>query len=86
MPHQFSYTVQDEYGNDYGHSEVSDGKVVQGEYRVLLPDGRIQIVTYTADHENGYVANVQYQGEARYPPPAPAPSYNNPAPQPTYGS
>lgn len=33
--------------------------VVNGEYHVLLPDDRIQVVRYTADH-NGYVADVQY--------------------------
>ena len=30
-----------------------------GEYRTELPDGRTQIVTYTADHENGFVADVK---------------------------
>jgi hypothetical protein len=30
-----------------------------GEYRVELPDGRTQIVTYTASHEYGYVADVK---------------------------
>ena len=38
---------QDEYGT------------VQGEYRVELPDGRTQIVTYHADHEGGFVADVK---------------------------
>jgi hypothetical protein len=33
---------------------------------VALPDGRIQTVTYHADG-NGYVADVQYQGQAVYP-------------------
>ncbi|MPC12260.1 hypothetical protein E2C01_004942 [Portunus trituberculatus] len=27
---------------------------VQGEYRVQLPDGRLQVVTYTADGERGF--------------------------------
>ena len=56
----------DESKNDYGHKESSDGKVVTGSYRVVLPDGRTQIVTYKAD-ENGYVADVKYEGEAKYP-------------------
>ena len=38
-----------------------------GEYRVNLPDGRVQIVSYTASAEKGYVANVRYEGKARYP-------------------
>ena len=54
-----------------------------GEYKVALPDGRIQIVTYHADHENGYVADVKYEGEPHYEPyhpkPAPAP-YHPPKP------
>ena len=32
---------------------------ISGEYRVELPDGRTQIVTYHADHEGGFVADVK---------------------------
>ena len=97
MPFDFAYEVKDHYtGNDYGHKSNSDGKVVTGEYRVLLPDGRTQIVTYTADHYNGYQAEVTYEGEAK-PYEAPKhqykakPSYSPPAPtyehpQPSYGT
>lgn len=58
------------------------GKTVTGSYQVALPDGRVQTVTYTADHYNGFVADVAYEGEAHYPedkPYHPAPSYK-PAP------
>lgn len=98
MPFDFAYNVVDHYsGNDFGHNSNSDGKVVNGEYRVVLPDGRTQIVTYKADHYNGFVAEVSYEGEAQYPETepyqhpaqaysAPAPVYQAPAPAQTYGS
>lgn len=38
--------------NDFDHSEQSDGKVTTGSYRVVLPDGRTQVVTYKADSQN----------------------------------
>ncbi|XP_037775305.1 cuticle protein 16.5-like [Penaeus monodon] len=80
MPFNFAYDVRDEYtGNDYAHKADSDGAVVNGEYRVLLPDGRTQIVTYTADHVAGYLAEVAYEGEARYPETRPYQPYSAPA-------
>lgn len=46
-------------GDDFSHSQRSSGSATNGEYRVRLPDGRMQVVSYTAD-ENGYKADVRY--------------------------
>jgi len=60
-PYAYGYLVKDEPSNNYfGHRERSDGRAVIGQYFVLLPDGRLQTVTYTADGDNGYVADVRY--------------------------
>ncbi|PSN42142.1 Pro-resilin [Blattella germanica] len=62
--YEFSYEVQDAAsGNDFGHKESRQGDVATGNYHVLLPDGRTQIVDYTADND-GYKPNVKYEGEA----------------------
>jgi hypothetical protein len=96
MPYNFDWAVKDDPSyNDYAHQETADDKgYVTGSYRVLLPDGRTQIVTYKADDYSGYVADVKYEGEAKYPEynkPAykaaayPAPAYPAPAyPAPAY--
>ncbi|KAG7159139.1 Pro-resilin-like 66 [Homarus americanus] len=83
--YDFNYVVRDNVGNDFGHQEARDGYNTQGSYSVLLPDGRLQKVTYYVDGDSGYVAEVTYEGEAKYPAyhPAPAPSYR-PAPTPSY--
>lgn len=86
MPFDFAYEVKDDPTyQDYSHKETSDGKVVSGSYRVALPDGRTQIVSYKAD-ENGYVADVQYEGEAKYDEikPTAAPAYPSKPAQPAY--
>uniref|UniRef100_A0A0N8DQV2 Putative Cuticle protein n=1 Tax=Daphnia magna TaxID=35525 RepID=A0A0N8DQV2_9CRUS len=81
QPYSYSYNVQDEESNnDFIHSENTDGKVTTGSYRVSLPDGRTQLVTYRAD-ENGYTANVEYEGEAHHPDgyvAPPSPSFQTP--------
>ena len=60
QPYQYKYGVSDDYtGTNFAASESADGKVVTGSYTVHLPDGRVQTVTYTADHYNGYVADVK---------------------------
>ncbi|XP_046677169.1 pro-resilin-like [Homalodisca vitripennis] len=62
--YKFSYHVQDAAsGNDFGHQESREGHQATGMYMVLLPDGRRQIVEYTAD-ESGYHPIVRYEGTA----------------------
>ena len=85
-PYTYEYAVADDYSKAaFNAAESADpsGNVV-GSYSVALPDGRTQHVKYTADHYNGYVAEVSYEGVPVYPeakpyPPAPAP-YHAPAP------
>ena len=87
-PYSFAYVVKDDPSyNDFGHSETSDGKIVTGSYSVVLPDGRKQTVTYKVDAYSGYVAEVKYEGVAKYPeykayaaPAAYKPTYSAPAP------
>ena len=46
-PYSYAYEVVDPAasGNAYGHRETSDGNgLFEGEYRVVLPDTRTQIV------------------------------------------
>nr|CAD7197443.1 unnamed protein product [Timema douglasi] len=50
--YEFNYEVQDsESGAEFGHEETRQDESAQGSYRVLLPDGRLQIVEYRADEE-----------------------------------
>ena len=82
--YQYQYAVNDpHYGPVFSHAENRDNYNTGGEYRVNLPDGRVQIVTYTAD-ENGFISDVKYEGQAVYPEePAYKPAYK-PAPPPAY--
>ena len=78
QPFAYQYGVADDYsGANYEKAENQDASGnLQGSYWVNLPDGRVQIVTYT--HTNGFVADVKYEGTAVYPeekPYAPAPKY-----------
>jgi hypothetical protein len=78
--------VKDDYYNDFGHSESRDGDRTDGQYYVLLPDGRVQYVKYYVDGYSGYVAEVSYSGEPKYDNYKPAASYNHEqyAPAPAY--
>merc|ERR1712011_82229 len=59
-------------------SQDAEGKVI-GSFVIALPDGRIQTTTYTADHYNGFVADVTYEGTPVYPP-EPKEGYGHAAP------
>ncbi|KAF4519693.1 hypothetical protein B566_EDAN003943 [Ephemera danica] len=57
----FSYSVLDHHsGDDFSHAQQHDGHSTEGQYRVKLPDGRVQVVRYTAD-KGGYRAKVSYE-------------------------
>ena len=95
QPYAYEYGVADDYSKaNFKKTETQDANgLVAGSFVIALPDGRIQTTTYTADHVNGFVADVTYEGTPVYPPepkegyghaaPAykPAPAY---APAPAY--
>merc|ERR1712008_283201 len=90
-PFAFSYAVADDYsGSNFNAQENQDvNGAVSGSYSVSLPDGRIQTVTYTADHYNGYLAEVSYSGEAYKAPAYKASAYaprTYAAPTPTHNA
>ena len=51
----------------YQASESGDRSIVRGSYKIALPDGRIQTVTYEVHPKRGYNAKVSYTGTAQYP-------------------
>ncbi|XP_054284820.1 pro-resilin-like [Macrosteles quadrilineatus] len=62
--YEFRYDVDaPEYNVKFGHQEARQGDVAQGKYYVLLPDGRTQLVEYTAD-QDGYHPKITYEGTA----------------------
>merc|ERR1712038_834331 len=80
--YSYEYGVHDpHYGPVFSAKESRDNYDIAGEYRVNLPDGRVQVVSYTANTD-GYFADVTYEGKATSPE---APAYK-PAPKPVYKS
>merc|ERR1712244_48044 len=67
-PYSYTYAVADDYsGAAFQQAENNNGTgVVDGEYSVNLPDGRIQHVKYHANDYDGYVADVTYEGTPTY--------------------
>merc|ERR1712002_380522 len=78
QPYKYEYGVQDDYTNAAFAKSESQNEVgtVTGSYKVNLPDGRIQTVTYTADEVGGFKAEVTYEGTPVYPP-EPKEGYGN---------
>ncbi|KAF5307758.1 hypothetical protein FQR65_LT06629 [Abscondita terminalis] len=66
--YNFKYGVSDDHTHDHHNQHESrDGDVVHGEYSLHEPDGTIRIVKYTADHKNGFNAEVIKKGHAKHP-------------------
>ena len=66
--YEFAWAVKhDSSENDFGHQEARDDEFTSGSYYVHLPDGRLQKVSYTVDGDDGYLAEVSYEGEAHFP-------------------
>jgi len=66
----YQYAVNDlaYSGSVFSAQESRNDLTANGDYKVALPDGRTQIVTYSVNGpEGGYIADVQYEGEAAYP-------------------
>merc|ERR1712025_664451 len=81
QPYAYEYGVADDYSKaNFKKTETQDGNGdVTGSFVIALPDGRIQTTTYTADHHNGFVAEVTYEGTPVCPP-EPKEGYGHAAP------
>ena len=79
--YNYNYAVKDDYtGTVFSQQENRDNYAAAGSYSVNLPDGRVQIVSYSVNGpEGGYVADVKYEGVAQYPEYKPAPPAYKPA-------
>ncbi|XP_068210679.1 pro-resilin-like [Palaemon carinicauda] len=95
--YNFQFGVHDDSTSaSFEHQESRNEDETQGSYTVQLPDGRRQTVRYFVNGDSGYVAEVTYEGEARYPDSdesreysAPRPSYSAPRaqrPRPSFSS
>ncbi|KAK4879380.1 hypothetical protein RN001_007526 [Aquatica leii] len=74
--YEFKYGVSDEHTKDqHSQHEIRDGDFVQGEYSLHEADGTIRTVKYTADHKNGFNAEVIKSGHAVHPETHVAPAF-----------
>ena len=83
---RYGYAVTDDQGLDFNQQETSDGGVVTGSYSVVLPDGRIQTVTYSVRPETGFVVSWAAQIHSAGAPCLTAPCCRPRSPTPTWAA
>merc|ERR1712168_687637 len=67
-PYKYQVKVDDDKtSNRYEINESGSPEVVEGSYRIALPDGRVQVVTYQVHADKGFEAKVSYEGTAQCP-------------------
>ncbi|XP_014246576.1 cuticle protein 7-like [Cimex lectularius] len=65
LHYSFEYKVHDEHKGDVkSHHETREGDKVKGFYMLKEADGTVREVYYTADHKNGFNAEVKRVGHA----------------------
>lgn len=65
--YKYGYDVKGGYkGGDFGHQESRNGDLTRGSYYTDLPDGRRIHVKYYVNGYSGFVADVRYEGKAKY--------------------
>merc|ERR1739847_56539 len=67
-PYAYQVKVEDDKtSNRYEINESGSPEIVEGSYRIALPDGRGQVMTYQVHADKGFEAKVSYEGTAQYP-------------------
>ena len=64
ISYSYNYAVDDgPQGPQFSKQEASDGVLTKGEYSVMLPDGRLQTVSYSVTGQGGFSVNVKYKNQ-----------------------
>merc|ERR1739847_203920 len=59
-PYAYQVKVEDDKtSNRYEINESGSPEIVEGSYRIALPDGRVQVVTYQVHADKGFEAKVR---------------------------